>query len=280
MKANDLYMILEKDFVNESMSDIWFKYMEELKEYICDNFKTRSMGLVCDFTHYITKVYTAVFPTYQVMSQIIDNNVENAMLFVHHPSNWDITKKTPFYLMDKGQLKIFKQRNISIFCYHVPLDNFSDYSTSVALAKKLGIKITESFALSRGAKNGVIGTIDIDSIEELHKKFSEVIGHQAKLYMYGHKSIKDSKVAVVAGGGNDIRYVKEILDKGVNTLITGISSETYKEVHQYEKEKEINLLGGTHYSTEKFACQSMCEYFRKLGVEAEFIEGVPILEDM
>jgi len=98
--------------------------------------------------------------------------------------------------------------------------------------------------------------------------------------MYGHKLIKDSKVAVVAGGGNDIRYVKEILDKRVNVLITGITSETYKEVHQYEKKNKINLLGGTHYSTEKFACQSMCEYFRKLGLESEFIEGVPILEDM
>lgn len=54
--------------------------------------------------------------------------------------------------------------------------------------------------------------------------------------MYGHKLIKDSKVAVVAGGGNDIRYVKEILDKGVSVLITGISSEIYTEVHQYERE--------------------------------------------
>ncbi|MTI66995.1 MAG: hypothetical protein FH753_10430 [Firmicutes bacterium] len=100
------------------------------------------------------------------MTQIINDDVENAMLFVHYLSNWDITKKPPFYLMDKEQLEIFKQRNISIFCYHVPLDNFSDYSTSVALAKNLGIKIIESFALSRGAKNGVIGTIDIDLIEE------------------------------------------------------------------------------------------------------------------
>jgi len=28
MEATDLYTILEKDFVNEFMSDIWFKYKE------------------------------------------------------------------------------------------------------------------------------------------------------------------------------------------------------------------------------------------------------------
>ena len=73
-----------------------------------------------------------------------------------------------------------------------------------------------------------------------------------------------------------------VVDKGVHTLITGITTENekYAEVHQYEKDNRINLLGGTHYSTEKFACQRICEYFSNLGLSAQFVEDTPVLEDL
>jgi len=44
MKAEDLYNQLESDFVKPGMSDDWFNYMTE--EYICDNFKQRSIGVM------------------------------------------------------------------------------------------------------------------------------------------------------------------------------------------------------------------------------------------
>jgi hypothetical protein len=39
-------------------------------------------------------------------------------------------------------------------------------------------------------------------------------------------------------------------------------------------------MGGTHYTTEKPACLAMCDYFQKLGLPAEFIEGEPVMEDL
>ena len=50
--------------------------------------------------------------------------------------------------------------------------------------------------------------------------------------------------------------------------------------HELEKNSRINVIGGTHYSSEKFACIEMCKYFNKLGLEAEFIEDEPCFEDM
>ena len=52
------------------------------------------------------------------------------------------------------------------------------------------------------------------------------------------------------------------------------------EFHRIARESKINVVGATHYSTEKFACIAMKDYFSKLGVEAEFIEGVPCMEDL
>jgi len=47
MKAADLYAQLEKDFVKPGMTDDWFDYMADIEEYICDNFKRRSIGVMC-----------------------------------------------------------------------------------------------------------------------------------------------------------------------------------------------------------------------------------------
>ncbi len=35
-----------------------------------------------------------------------------------------------------------------------------------------------------------------------------------------------------------------------------------------------------YYSTEKFACIKMVEYFSKLAVNAEFVHGMPCFDDM
>ena len=172
MKAQKLYQRLEKDFIKPELSDDWTRHMEGVKEFISDNFKQRSMGLVCDFTDEVNKVYTAVFPSKKVMQKILDDKVENAMLFVHHPSIWDITKapKT-FQQMDKALLERFKEKNISIYNLHVPLDNYSEYSTSKTLANALDIKVEKQFAKYFGALAGVIGKTNCKTIEQLKNKF-------------------------------------------------------------------------------------------------------------
>jgi len=171
---------------------------------------------------------------------------------------------------------------ISIYNLHVPLDNFSEYSTSKTLADVLDIKIEKPFASYGGALCGVIGKTNCKNMEELNEKFSKVLGHGTSLYLYGDNDIKDGKIAIVAGGGNNKDTVLEMLDNNVSVLITGISvnNESYSEIHKLEQNNNINVLGGTHYSTEKFACEKICTYFEKFGLPSVFIEGEPIIEDM
>lgn len=283
MEARLLYAKLEKDFITKQMNDDWAQYMKEVADYLTENFKQRSMGLVCDFTTEINKVYTAVFPEEKVMEKILKEGKENAMLFVHHPEIWDI-RKAPnvFQNIDKKYLEEFKKRKISIYNLHVPLDNYGKYSTSTTLAKKLGIEYEKSFAHYFGAMAGIIGNSPITSVEGLRIKLQQEIGHKASLYPYGKDEILNGKVAIVAGGGNELDVIKEIAQEGINTFITGITiknAHSQKE-HHFLEENKINMIGGTHYSTEKFACQEMVTYFQMLGLESEFIEGKAILEDL
>jgi len=283
MNAIELYNHLEREFISKELKDDWARHMGEVEDYLCLNFKERSMGLVCDFANEINKVYSAVFPTEEIMQKIIDDGTTDAMLFVHHPCVWDIRRAPKvFYQMDRTLLKKFRENRISIYNLHVPLDNFSEYSTSKTLADALDIEIEKPFAAYRGALSGVIGRTECKSMEELHDKFTKVLGHNTSLYLYGDNSIKGERIAIVAGGGNNKDTVSEMIENKVNILITGISvsNKSYLEVHELEQRNCINILGGTHYSTEKFACQKICTYFEKLGLASTFIEGQPIYEDM
>lgn len=246
------------------------------------SFKERSMGLVCDFATEINKVYSAVFPTEEVMQSIVDDGVTDAMLFLHHPSIWDIRRPIPFHQMNRALLEKFKENRISIYNLHVPLDNFSEYSTSKTLADALDIEIEKPFAEYRGGLCGVIGKTKCKNMEELHNEFTKVLGHDTRIYLYGENNINDGRVAIVAGGGNNKDTISEMLENNVKVLITGITVKnvTSSDTHELEKNNCINVLGGTHYSTEKFACQKICIYFEKLGISSTFIEGEPIYQDM
>lgn len=257
--------------------------MESIADFVCDNFKYRSMGLVCDFAEEVDKGYAAVFPSSIVMEKILTDGVQNAMLFVHHPAIWDIRNlPQAFVQMDRILLEKFKQNKISIFNFHVPLDHFGEYSTSVSLARALNIQIIKPFALYRGSLCGIIGKTDMSLISDFKNNFENIMGHKCGMFQYGSKEIENGKLAVTAGGGNDVSVLREMIGEGVNVLVTGIiaKNEIFQAAHDFAREHKINLLGGTHYSTEKFACMGMVDYFQNFGLPAEFVPDKPIMEDI
>ncbi len=282
MKSEKLYEQLEKDFVEPEMWDEWAEYMDPISDYLTDQFKERSIGLVCDNTDEIKEVYTAVFPEKKVMKEVIGKSEGNSLLFMHHPSIWDINQDPPFQLMDEELLEKFQDKQISIYILHVPLDNYSEYSTGRSLAEALEIKVKEPFAEYRGGKSGVIGKTKAETLEEQAKILQKTIGHEVGIYPYGDKEIKDQKIGLVTGGGLMKSTLKELNERDINTFITGLTARNdhSEENHEYAEEKEINLLGGTHYSTEKFACKKIREYFEEKGLPARFIEGEPVMEDL
>jgi len=123
MKAVDLYNQLEKDFVTPDITEDWYNdEMSVNAEYICDNFKRRSIGLLCDFADEINKAYTAVFPSDKAIIKILDDKVTDAMLFLHHTLIWDLSKDPDkaFYQINTDLLSRLRDRRISLFNFHLP----------------------------------------------------------------------------------------------------------------------------------------------------------------
>lgn len=282
MNAQKLYQKLDQGFELDKLTDDW-KEMD-LNEYITENFKKRYMGLVADNSKEISKVYTAVFPDEKILGKILESGEKDILLFTHHAMIWDISSVPVYKSINREYLKKFKENRISIYSIHVPLDKNGPYSTSICLAKALDVIPTGEFAEYFGAMAGVTGKTKFQKREELAEKAASVMGHKIKLWSYGSQGIKDAKVAVGAGG-NFPEEITELAKLGINTLITGVTRpvKSYApsmETHRLAKENKINIIGATHYSTEKFACMAMVEYFKKLGLAAEFIAGEPDLNDL
>ncbi|NLY88883.1 MAG: hypothetical protein GX085_04605 [Firmicutes bacterium] len=255
-------------------------------DYITPSFKRRHMGLVLDNAGEIKKVYTAVFPDLDILDKLLAAKETDILLFAHHAMGYDPSiSGLPFYNIPEEYLQKLKQQRISFYMLHNPLDKNGEFSTSVNLAKNLGLEINGEFCEYDGMKVGVLCKTELKSILELVERVKSTVGHEVRLLANGGHEIHEGRVAVAAGGGNRGFVVKEISDLGINTYITGCTNEVpsfepVEEFHKIIRESRINVIGATHYSTEKFACIAMTGYFRQIGVPATFLEGRYCLEDL
>lgn len=284
MQTKELYQKLEVDFKLGKCQDDW-SHIDFDKEFVTENFRNRYMGILADNTDEIQKVYTAVFPSEKVMQEILSRNEKNVLLFTHHPVDWKIRpNQSAFVNLNRDILSKFKENKISIYTLHTPLDGNGEYSTSVNFAKALGITQTGEFAEYYGFLSGVIGETNCKNISEMAEKVEKVVGHQVKVWNYGISEIDSGKVALVAGGGTDEEILSELVKLEIKTFLTGVTFhnnyEPSVQAHKIAKENGINLIGGTHYSTEKFACIKMLEYFEKQKLSAEFLEDEPDMGDL
>lgn len=284
MKAKELYERVGKDFEIDKYKDDWS--FVEINEFIDPDFKERYIGVMLNNADVIEKVYTSTFPDTNTLDKILARNETNILLLSHHAMGYDPTLEGfPFYNIPVNYLKQLKERCISFYVLHIPLDKNGVYSTSISLAKVLQLKVESEFCEYLGCKVGVICETVFAKVTDFALHVKNVMGHDIKVRQYGDETIERRRIAIAAGGGCIDFVACELSALGVNTLLTGVtkpipSFEPNMKFHRIAKESKINVVGATHYSTEKFACMAMEDYFVGLGIEAEFVEGTPCMEDL
>ena len=284
MKAKELYKRVGKDFEIDKYKDDWS--FVEFNEFINPDFKEKYIGVMLNNTDEIEKIYTSTFPDTIVLDKILSRNETNVLLFSHHAMGYDPTLEGfPFYNIPVNYLKKLKQQRISFYVLHIPLDKNGVYSTSMNLAKVLQLPVDGEFCEYLGCKVGVICETSFTKVKDFALHVKNVIGHDIKVRQYGDEMIEKQRVAIAAGGGCIDFVARELSALGVNTYLTGLtkpmlSFEPSMEFHRIAKESKINVVGATHYSTEKYACMAMVDYFAGLGIEAEFVEGTPCMKDL
>jgi len=290
VKAKKLYKELARVFDIKTPNDDW--YMKN-KKYLTPAFKNgkgKEMGVMIDNAKVIGKVYTATFLGEDVIERLERDNAKDALVFVHHAKDWDMgnlkTGGELFTEICEKSYNFLKDNRISVYVAHHPLDNNrSEININKSLANALGLEIVDNNLVELfGISLGVVCRTKAKTVAELQKQVESSIGHKCFLVGDGKASVKGGLVAACGGGGNNLDVYKVLVDKGVNTYITGVVNiETgyppAVEALEFAKANKINVIAATHYTTEKFALVDMVDWFRQFGLDATFIEQEPKFTD-
>ena len=196
-----------------------------------------------------------------------------SLLFAHHAMGYIASDEGfPFHDIPLDYLKEMKKRRISFYMSHTPLDQYGEYPLLSVLQRRWDCGIAEPFCrYDEHTQAGVICRTDMSSVLELQDLVSRTVGHDTKLYPYGEPPSGTA--------GSHCRRRQEAthlslpnLRRRTYTVISPVSPnpcphfEPTLAFHRLARDHGVNVIGATHYSTEKFACMATTGYFAKAGV--------------
>ncbi|MDL2294238.1 Nif3-like dinuclear metal center hexameric protein [Ruminococcaceae bacterium OttesenSCG-928-D13] len=266
MKATQLYEKLDAFFKPDECTEFFPK-----------------VGLQFEGTPEIDRVYTATFTGDSVFRALRQRDARRCMLFTHHPTPQREFPGGPVRFIPEEDLALLERSQITLFSYHIPLDRNGPYSPGNSLARAIGVTPYGEFYFQDNVYMGVLCRSGVTILQQLADALQAAVGHQVKTYPYGDAALEDGRLAIMAGGASNPDIFKELREKGINCFITGVTNpaaDWVAPMHEEARRQGVSLIGGTHYSTEKFALMAMVSYFESLGLPAEFLPEEPLLEDL
>src|SRR3989338_6543908 len=294
MDLKSVLVRLLEDFDVSNVKDDWSWMFDDLfmnKSIPSFRRKLRHTGLMFKNSDEVRKIYTAFAPNTYLLQEIKRRGITDTLLIVKHPFDWDGSKKGQGFIhISEKDYKIMEEMRISVYSLHTPMDrnrNNKIVSTAYGFARTIGLKVKEEFA-PEGPRNpklilGLIGELKDKDFDSLCKRLSKLLDYKVKT-MKSNDEV--GKVAVVTGGGFVPEIIQEARDKGCTTYITGIitpnaseySKQNYpKTLEEVKKIEGINIIGCSHYLTEKWAMLFSIPYFEQF-CPTEFIEDKAALK--
>ena len=284
MNLEKLTELLDKEFsVVKTKEDliIW-AVIEENKPFLNPAFLNKQSGLFLKSSHTVEKVCSTVFVTDCVVEKI-KRQKGDKLIFTHHPVDYyeDHRGIVP---ISASTLKKLKNTGTSIFAAHVSLDIHEKYGTSISLARLLDIEIDKWFYECCGAPVALVGHIERTSFNSFADKIKQKLDRPV-LTLEKNKEYVE-KIAVAAGGGDIPDILQQAKDFGCDTYLTGTIEHKWeippfqdynKKFHELNKQLKLNLIGGTHFGTERPAMIKVVEYFKDIGIDAEYCEDEILL---
>ena len=98
----------------------------------------------------VKKIFLAVFPTDEVLERFIEESNSGDLLFMHHPLLMECGDPKGvwgkgFVPIKEKYIKQIKEKELSFYTCHVPMDYHANLGTSVAIAKQLNAEIIDGF---------------------------------------------------------------------------------------------------------------------------------------
>jgi putative NIF3 family GTP cyclohydrolase 1 type 2 len=283
VKLLDLQGKLDSEFkVAENKEDLTaFALTPDNRPFVCEEFVSHQTGLLTRNAEEVDVVLTTVFITEEIVRQA--SQYHNALIFTHHHFDY-FESERGLQPISREYLEELRAHRISIYVAHAPLDTHRTFGTSQCLATVCGVTIDKYFFDYFGAPTAVIGSIEkttyVDFVRHVQSRLERPFLTQEK-----HRDAV-CRVAVVAGGGDIPDLLREVYEERCDTLLTGTVEQRWalpavqegnRQFRNLNQTLGINLVGGTHYATERPAMRKIVEYFVGLGIESRYLEDQLLL---
>ncbi|MCA1053766.1 Nif3-like dinuclear metal center hexameric protein [Rossellomorea aquimaris] len=250
------------------------------------------------FTHYfnglmirglqtVGRVHLAVFPTEDVLERFIKESDPGDLLFMHHPIVMECGDPEGewgrgFVPIHSRYIKRIKEKQLSVYTCHIPMDFHESLGTSMAILKAMKGKVIDGLLQNERGENLIliseIATISTNGLIEQLKGIFEV----PYLDVEGKQHREINRVAIVAGCGDKVDWMKQAEAKGVQAYISGeihchIDNEygrlRYHQMMEYAEETTMSLLGVSHSASEYLVKRTLIkDWFEKvLGIETNLL---------
>jgi len=283
MTLESLTRQLDNEFAVPSSKEdlVQWAVTDENRSLVNSQFIEHNTGLMVKGSETIHSVRTSVFVTDKIVKKLCGDSP--CLLFTHH--NFD------YYEDERGlqpirreQIDDLVQHGHSVYVAHAPLDIHPHFGTSLALASAVGIAVTERFYDYFGGPTALVG----DAGEWELQAFAE---HVRKNLARPRVAVKECdprvhRVAVVAGSGDLPDLLQDVHDRGCDTMLMGTLEHRWaipaiQEAHQQflrlNDKLRINVIGGSHFGTERPAMMQVVQLFTTMGIPCEYCEDEGLL---
>lgn len=279
--ALDLFFDLEglerdpgfSQFLPTTYEEIGYGWRENFEPSFVRSFN----GLMLRGGPDVSQVFMAAFPTEEVLREFIRRAAPGDLFFTHHPidmrcgdpqGEW---APAAWVAIKPETIEALRQRELSFYSMHTPLDYHPRVSTSNAMANALRVEVEGSFARFGNGDVGLYGKVLPQSYDALVEKLKGIF-KVPYLDVEGPKHAKIERIAVIAGCGDVVELMQVAEAQGVQAYISGeihchINTEygrmRYQQMMDYVKVTSMSLIGVSHAASEFLIMENeMSEWFK------------------
>ena len=281
MNRDELVGLLDAYFgTRDVRGDDWADLFELVypepywRDYAEPAYEGRWNGLLVRGAGEVERAATCVFPSDRVIAGLD----AGTFLFSEHPI--DYADEPGFLPLSRESFERLRSDGISFYHVHAPLDHHPVISPSRMCAAAMGVPVEEEFLpIAEGIPGGaaVIGQ-GSGTVDDLAATLQSFLGPEVPVQIVRRRDGTDAagRVVVVGGGGADREALEAALERRCETYVTGGTFTRWAaEFLALAETAGVAVVDGTHYGTEKPPQLAMVEWFRTLGMDAEFVPDGP-----
>jgi putative NIF3 family GTP cyclohydrolase 1 type 2 len=250
------------------------------------DFCQRFNGLMLRGGDRVREVFCAAFPSPDILEALLAQTRDDALLFTHHPIDMEVGG-VGFLPLAPEHLEALRAKGVSLYACHAPMDVHDEIGTNAAIVAALGVEVERGFAPYGLGLAGRLGTLPSTSLDALVRQVRNVFGVE-RVDLGGAQPERVTRLAIVAGGGDDVELFQAAEAWGADAYLTGEwttratppgeaerawAAGNRAACQAYVEGSEMAFVAVSHAASEHLVMVAqMVDWFRRAGLPAVCLE--------